>query len=274
MIKPTIGFKGLLSLPLLVLGIMVTGVIFALVIQVSPSELWQALKSEETLFALRFSLTASAGAMSLAVPLGIGAGYFLSRRDFFGKRLLDALLDLPLVMPPLIAGVGLLFLFGRGLLGEPLARMGLELVFTPWGAVVAQAFIATPIIMRNAKAAFESVNPGYQETAMVLGLAPWRVFFRVNLPLAGRSVFAGVILAWARTMGEFGATLMVAGATRMHTESLPVAVYLNLASGELGIAVSCALVLLLVCFGVLVCLRFLKPEKGGMKRSGLWPGSV
>ena len=274
MIRFGTGLGGLLALPLVFLGVMVGGVVLALAIQVSPGELWQALRSRETLFALRFSLSVSAGAMALAVPLGIASAYFLSRREFPGKRLVDALLDLPLVMPPLIAGMGLLFLFGRNLLGDHLARLGLELVFTPWGAVAAQAFIATPIVMRNAKAAFESVDPGFQETAMVLGLNPWRVFFQVNLPLAGRSVAAGVILAWARTMGEFGATLMVAGATRMHTESLPVAVYLNLASGELGIAASCALVLLVVCFGVLVFLRFLAPGGSAPKRSRPWPNSA
>jgi len=265
---------GLVALPLLGFGLLVAGVVLALVVQVDPGELWSALRAEETLFALRFSLEVSAGAMSAAIPLGIASAYFMSRRDFPGKRLLDALLDLPLVMPPLIAGVGLLFLLGRGLLGEPLARLGLGLIFTPLGAVAAQAFIATPIIIRNAKAAFESVDPGFQETAMVLGLSPWRVFFQVNLPLAGRSIAAGVILAWARTMGEFGATLMVAGATRLSTETLPIAVYLNLASGELGIAVSCALVLLAVCFGVLVCLRLLAGGRGAKKRSLPWPSSA
>lgn len=258
-------------LPLAFLGLTVAGVIAALAVQVSPGELWQALGSEETRFALSFSLAVSAGAMGLAGPLGIASAYFLARRNFPGKRLVDALLDLPLVMPPLVAGVGLLFLFGRSLLGQPLARLGLELVFTPWGAVAAQAFIAAPIITRNAKAAFESVDPGYQETAMVLGLTPWQVFYRVNLPLAGRSIAAGAILAWARTMGEFGATLMVAGATRLRTESLPVAVYLNLASGELAVAVSCALVLLVVCFGVLICLRFLASTPATEKRSRPWP---
>ncbi|MGD9125675.1 MAG: ABC transporter permease [Desulfarculaceae bacterium] len=266
--------RGLLVLPLLFFGLLVAGVVLALAIQVAPGELWRALWAEETTFALGFSLQASAGAMSLAIPLGIASAYFMSRRNFPGKRFLDALLDLPLVMPPLIAGVGLLFLLGRGLLGEPLARLGLELIFTPLGAVAAQAFIATPILMRNAKAAFESVDPGYQETAMVLGLSPWQVFYRVNLPLAGRSIVAGMILAWARTMGEFGATLMVAGATRLRTETLPIAVYLNLSSGEVDIAVSCALVLLAVCFGVLVCLRLLAGGRNSAKRSQPWPRSA
>ncbi len=266
--------SGLMTLPLIGFGLMIAGVVLALATQTGPRELWHSLRGEETLFALRFSLQVSAGAMCMSIPLGIASAYYLARREFVGRQLLDALLDLPLVMPPLIVGVGLLFLLGRDLLGEPLARMGVELVFTPLGAVVAQAFVATPIILRNAKAAFESVNPGYQETAMVLGFSPWRVFFRINLPLAWRSIAAGIILAWARTMGEFGATLMVAGATRMRTETLPVAVYLNLASGELGTAVCCALVLLAVCFAVLVMLRILGGARKEPKRRLYWPRSA
>ena len=248
----------LLTLPLACFGLLVCGVLAALATAVSPGELWAALVESETMFALRFSLMASGGAMICATLVGVTAAYLLARRSFPGKGLLEAALDIPLVMPPLVAGVGLLFLFGRGLLGQPLAKLGIHLVLNPWGAVLAQAFIATPIVLRSAQAAFESVDRGYEETAVTLGLKPMQVFTRINLPLAGRSILSGLILAWARTMGEFGATLMVAGAARFRTETLPIAVYLNIASGELGIAVSCALVLLGAAFVMLLALRLVQ----------------
>ena len=244
-----------LTLPLLFFSLLVAGVIAALLTRVSWPELSGALSHPETLFALQFSLLVSAGAMTGAILAGVPAAYFLARHGFPGKAVLETLLDIPLVMPPLIAGVGLLFLFGHNLLGEPLARIGLHIILTPWGAVAAQFFIATPIVIRSSRAAFESVDSGFEEAAQTLGLNALAIFIFVNLPLAGRSIVAGLILAWARTMGEFGATLMVAGATRFHTETLPIAVYLNISSGELGIAVSCALVLLGAAFLLLIMTR-------------------
>ena len=123
---------------------------------------------------------------------------------------------------------------------------------------MAQTFVATPIVIRSSKAAFESLDPGYAAAAMTLGLSPWKVFVKINLPLAGRSIASGIVLAWARALGEFGATLMVAGATRFRTETLPIAVYLNISSGELGIAVSCALVLVGTAFFLLCVLRLIR----------------
>ena len=235
--------------------------------RVSWPELTGALRHPETLYALRFSLMVSAGAMAAAILIGVPAAYFLARRGFWGKSVLETVLDIPLVMPPLIAGVGLLFLFGRNLLGEPLAALGIHLVLTPWGAVAAQTFVATPIVIRSARASFESVDHGYEEAARTLGLSGLTIFLRVNLPLAGRGVASGLILAWARTMGEFGATLMVAGATRFRTETLPIAVYLNISSGEVGIAVSCALVLLGTAFLLLMTTRLIQTGQAG-GRSG------
>ncbi len=248
----------ILVIPLGLVVLFVAGVLAALVSQVSSGELLSALRSSETMFALRLSFACSVGAVFVASLLGIPAAYFLARRDFRGKGAVDTLLDVPLVMPPLVAGVGLLFLLGRGMLGGPLAEFGINLVLSPWGAVVAQTFVAVPIVIRSSKAAFESVDRGYEATAMTLGLSAWKVFVKINLPLAGRNIASGIILAWARALGEFGATLMVAGATRFHTETLPIAVYLNISSGQLGTAVSCALVLVGTAFLLLLALRLVR----------------
>lgn len=248
----------LLIVPLVFFSLIVAGVLAALAVQISPGELLAAVAHPETLYALKFSLLTSCGSMALAILIGTPAAYFMARREFAGKGLLETLLDLPLVMPPLIAGVGLLFFLGHSLLGKPLSELGVHIILTRWGAVVAQAFIATPIVLRSSQAAFASVDRGYEETSMTLGLSSFQTFLKVNLPLAGRSVVSGIVLAWARTMGEFGATLMVAGATRFRTETLPIAVYLNISSGELGIAVSCALVLLIAAFLLLLLTRAIK----------------
>lgn len=251
----------LLTIPLVLFGMVVVGVLVALITQVSMAELISALTHGETLFALRMTLMISLGAVSIAIVFGVSGGYFMARRDFPGKGVVDTLLDIPLVMPPLIAGVGLLFLLGRNMLGGMLAERGIYLILSPWGAVVAQAFIATPIVLRSSKAAFQSLDGGYEAAAMTLGLSPLKTFLKINLPLAGRSILSGVILAWARAVGEFGATLMVAGATRFRTETLPIAVYLNISSGELGIAVSCALVLLGTAFILLLAMRLLRTSQ-------------
>ena len=264
----------LLTIPLIFFTLIVLGVLVALVTQVSPAQLWASICHRETLFALRFSLTTACGAMAVAILIGVSAAYFMARRDFSGKGVLETLLDLPLVMPPLVTGVGLLFLFGQQLLGMPLAELGINIVLTPLGAVVAQAFIAIPIVMRSSQAAFASVDRGYEEVAATLGLSPFEVFLKINIPLAGRSLISGIILAWARTMGEFGGTLMVAGATRFRTETLPIAIYLNISSGELGIAVSCALVLLCAAFILLFVTRMINRDRSGleMDKEGLnWP---
>lgn len=255
---------GLFSvLPLAATVLLVLGVLLALAIRLSPGELWMALSAAETLFALRLSLLTSLAALGMAAALGVPAGWLLARRSFPGRAAVDALLDLPLVMPPLVAGIGLLFLFGRRMLGEPLARLGIEILFSPLGVIVAQGFVATLVLLRAAKGAFLAVDPRMAEVASTLRASPWNVFVSVELPLAAPGLAAGAMLAWARAVGEFGATLILAGATRHRTETLPVAVFLNIATGETGVAVACALMLLAVTFVLLLAIRSL----GGMRRT-------
>ena len=267
-------FDRILTVPLILFSLIVVGVLLALTTQVSMSELKEAVFHKETSFALRFSLTTSTCAMIIAIIIGVTSAYFMARCSFPGKGILETILDLPLVMPPLIIGVGLLFFLGQDMLGGYLAKIGINFIFNPSGAVAAQTFIATPIVMRSAQAAFASVDRGYEEAAETLGLGPMDVFIKVNIPLAGRNLLSGIVMAWARTMGEFGGTLMVAGASRFHTETLPIAVYLNISSGELGIAVSCALVLLGTAFILLLVSKLLNRDRQGLRedKSGTqWP---
>ncbi|MCF8481662.1 MAG: ABC transporter permease [Rhodospirillum sp.] len=249
---------------LAVIALTILGALGALIGQLPLDRLLEALGQEETLFALLMSLRTSALALGLALFLGIPAAWLLARRRFPGKVLVETLLDLPMVTPPLVAGMGLLFLLGRE--GPVVGVLGMDpfgLLFSPAGVVLAQTYIAVSVLTRSARAAFQAVNPDYAGQAATLGLSPGWAFLLVEVPMAGRGLVSAAILAWARALGEFGATLMVAGATRMRTETLPMAVFLNIASGETEIAIACALLLLSLAFCLLLGIRALT---GGSER--------
>lgn len=237
------------------LGIM--GVLLSLIVQLGPLEIYDTFFSPETLFALKLSLATSALAVLIALILGIPTAFLLARRQFPGKFIVDTFLDIPLVMTPLIIGMGLLFLFSPDLAGGLLQRAGINLLFSPQGAVIAQAFIATPLIIRSCRNTFEEIDIKYDQAGSTLGLSNIEVFLLILLPMARNGILSGTVLAWTRTLGEFGATLMVAGASRFHTETLPIAVYLNLTSGEIAIAVTCAWILIVIGFFLLLILKWL-----------------
>jgi len=235
----------------------VFGVLLALSAQVRMEEILRTLFAAETLFALRLSLLTSVSAVAIALFLGVPAAYILARKQFPGKFIVDTFLDIPLVMTPLVIGMGLLFLFGPELAGGALERIGVNLLFSPGGAVVAQAFIATPLMIRSCRNTFEEIDIQFDRVASTLGLRDAEIFFLILLPMARNGILSGTVLAWTRTLGEFGATLMVAGATRFRTEMLPITVYLNLTRGELSIAVTCAWILIAIGFLLLLLLKWL-----------------
>lgn len=246
-------------IPLGTLLALILGVLGGLFLQLPLSQTWRMLATEEIRFALRLTLLTSGTATIIALALGIPSGYFLARHSFTGKVLVDTLIDLPMTMPPLLAGVGLLFLLSNDAVGHALRLLGVEFLFTPAGAVLAQVLIAAPIMTRTCRSAFAAVDARYEKAAQTLGLMPHQVFRRVTLPMAKPVILSGVVLCWARAVGEFGATLMVAGATRYKTETLPMAVYLNISSGEMGVALVCAWLLILTAFAVLVVMQQIRP---------------
>ncbi len=244
-------------LPTGLLVFLIVGVLVGLFVHLPWSSVVTTLASEEIAFALRLTLLTSGVATLVAVLLGVPAGHFLAREDFRGKIVVDTLIDLPMTMTPLVAGVGLLFLLGSDPVRQALDRFGIQLLFTPWGAILAQVLIVTPVMTRTARAAFAAIDTRYEQAAQTLGLKPVQVFLRVSLPMARSVLLSGVVLCWARAVGEFGATLMVAGATRFRTETLPIAVFLNISSGELGIALICAWLLIMTGFLVLLVMRWI-----------------
>lgn len=181
--------------------------------------------------------------------------WLLARSAFPGKRLLEALLDLPTVLPPVVAGLGLLLVFGRnGLLGPPLEIVGIELAFSTAAVVLAQLFVAAPLYLRAAKTGFMAASRGAEEAARSCGATPWQSFWRVTLPLAWPFLLEGLALAWGRALGEFGATMLFAGSLAGRTRTMPLAIYSALES-DIGPALLLSALLSLVAFGLLWLVR-------------------
>ena len=234
----------LLGLPLL-----------SLVVRIPPAALLARLGDPLILQALRLSLVTSVAATVVVVGVGLPAAYLLALREFRGKRLLETLIDVPMVLPPTVAGVALLTAFGRnGLAGPALAMLGISVPFTTLAVVVAQAFVSAPFFINAARAGFAEVDRKYLDAAATLRAPPAYTFLRVLAPLAAPSLLAGAAMSWARALGEFGATITFAGNMPGITQTMPLAVYLALQS-DLEAAVTLSVLLLLVSFAVLLGVR-------------------
>lgn len=218
---------------------------------------------ETAWIALRLTLKVAAWATALNLLLGVAVGYALSRWRFAGRDLLDAVFTLPMVMPPTVLGYYLLVLIGsRGPIGSwLLEHFGIRLIFTWQAAVIAAMIVSFPLVFKAARAAFEIVDPQLEDAARTLGIGEWSVFFRVSLPLAWRGILAGVLLAFARALGEFGATLMVAGSIVGKTQTLSIAVYEAVQAGQDETANFLVAVTSLTCIAVLLAAGWLVPGR-------------
>lgn len=227
----------------------------SLVLRIPPADLVVRLRDPLILQALRLSLFTSLAATIIVAGLGLPVAYLLATAEFRGKRALEAFIDLPMVLPPTVAGVALLTAFGRtGLAGHALGAVGISLPFTTLGVVVAQAFVAAPFFVGAARAGFAEVDRKYLDVAATLRAAPGYTFLRVLVPLAAPSLLAGAAMSWARALGEFGATITFAGNMPGVTQTMPLAVYLALQS-DLDAAVALSVLLLLVSLTVLLSIR-------------------
>ena len=213
--------------------------------------------------ALGLSLKVALWATGIDLVLGVAAGYALARCRFPGRELVDSLLLLPMVLPPTVLGYYLLVVIGRrGWLGGWLERsFGIQLVFTWQGAVIAAAVVAFPFVCKSARAAFEGVDVQLEQAAHVLGLGKVAVFFRVTLPLAWRGILAGLLLAFARAFGEFGATLMVAGSIPGKTQTLSIAVYEAVQAGQDDLANLLVVLTSATCVAVLLLAGRIAPMR-------------
>jgi molybdate transport system permease protein len=224
------------------------------------------LATPEALGALRLSVLCSLAATAVAIVAGLPLAWVQARGRFRGRALLRAVTMLPVVLPPVVGGAALLAAFGRhGLLGRWLdATLGVRLPFTPAGTVLAEAFVATPFFVLTVEAALRAVDGRLEDAARTLGAGPWTVFRRITIPLAAPSIAAGALVAWARALGEFGATITFAGNVPGRTQTLPLAVYLML-HDDADAAVAVSMLLLAVSVTVLVLLRgrWLAPGRAG-----------
>jgi len=230
----------------------------AIFLRVPIGTLLAQLRSSVALDALRISMKTSLVALAFIVIAGTPVAYVLGTKRFRGRMLLTTLLELPLVLPPAVAGIGLFAAFGRfGLLGSSLRALGIELPFTWVAVVMAQAFVAMPFYVRQAIAGFASVDSQLLGASRTLGASSTRTFFRVAAPLAGQSLSAGAALAWARALGEFGATTMFAGSLEGTTQTLPLAIYAQFSSANLDVALAMSALLVAVSAGILVTTKLL-----------------
>ena len=220
---------------------------------------WQTALSDltttEALTALRLSFVVSLAATALALVLGVPLAWVYARVPFPGRDVARALTTLPMILPPVVGGVALLFAFGRrGLFGPALEAIGIRVPFTTFGAILAATFVAMPFLVLTVEAGLRSMDRRYEDAARTLGAGRWLVFRRVTLPLIAPSVFAGAVLCWARALGEFGATVTFAGNFPGTTQTLPLAVYIALETRP-EVAIVLSLVLLAVALAILVLMR-------------------
>lgn len=234
----------LLVLPgLLLLGLFAVPLL-ALVARAVNADFWSHVLSAQALAALRLSLITSLITVLITMLAGTPLAYVLARWKFSSKTYLELLIDLPIVLPPSVAGVALLIAFGRqGIVGQFLGSLNISLPFTAAAVVIAQIFVAAPLYVRAARIGFAEIDIQIEEAARVEGASQWQLFRYVMFPLAGRALISGAILTWTRALGEFGATMLFAGNLEGVTQTMPMAIYLGF-ERNLGIAVALSAVLI------------------------------
>jgi molybdate transport system permease protein len=227
----------------------------ALLFHEPPSEVWSEMLQPDVFQALQLSLLTTTLSALLAVLFGLPVAYVLARIDFPGRKLLETLVTLPTVLPPVVAGVALLLAFGRvGLVGRYLDMLGITIPFTTVAVVMAQTFVAAPFFINSTKAGLEQLDRRYELAAYTLRASPFYAFRRVVLPLIRPALLAGIGLSWARALGEFGATITFAGNFPGTTETMPIAVYIT-SESDLDKSIALSVVLLAVSFAILLALR-------------------
>lgn len=248
-IIPSMILVTLLGLPLL-----------ALIMRSLDKDFFSYALSPSALTALRLSLITSLISVVIAIAFGTPLAYMLARWEFFGKSFLELLIDLPVVLPPSVAGLALLIAFGRqGVFGSVLSMIGISLPFTTTAVIMAQTFVSAPLYVRAARIGFAEVDIQMEEAAHVEGANQWQLFSEVMFPLAGRALIGGAILAWTRALGEFGATILFAGNLEGVTQTMPLAIYLGF-ERNLGVAIALSVMLVGVSVILLLLTRSLEKK--------------
>jgi molybdate transport system permease protein len=225
-----------------------------------------SLSSPVLVQAIQLSLVTTLTTLLLVITFGTPVAYFNARHSYHGKRIIETLIDLPIILPPAVAGIALLLAFGRrGLLGQYFNILGINIAFTTTAVILAQTFVSSPFYIRQATTSFEDVDPDYERAAHTLGASGAGTFFRVTVPIALNGLVSGALMTWARALGEFGATIIFAGNLQGVTQTMPLAIYSEL-DISLNIAVYLAIILVLISFPIIITVKVLTlKEKGAVK---------
>ena len=231
--------------------------VVALFFRTTPELFISTLSTPEVISALSLSLFTSVVSLGIVIIVGTPFAYVHCRNEYPGKVVIDTLIDLPLVLPPAVAGLALLVLWGRaGLLGQYLSLSGISIAFTTLAVIMAQIFVASPFYLRQAKSLFDQLDPAYELTARTLGASPARVFAKVVVPLTAGGLISGAVMTFGRALGEFGATIMFAGNMPGVTQTMPLAVYVSMA-GDFNVGLTISILLVLISFAIMIAIRLL-----------------
>jgi molybdate transport system permease protein len=247
-------FNGAVISALVILTLFFLGIVASLISYTDWNTFVSALLSEEILFAIRLSVITATITTIISMLIAIPVAYAISRTEFPGKDIVDSMLDLPIVISPIALGACLLVFFNTAV-GAAINDNVIKFVFAVPGIVLAQITVVCALAIRLLKSSFDSIDPRYEQVSRTLGCSKPEAFFRVTLPLAKNGLIAAGILTWARAMGEFGATVTLAGATPMKTETLPIAIFLSLANANVSKAIAVIFILIAIAVAALLLLR-------------------
>jgi molybdate transport system permease protein len=238
---------------LILLLVFFVGIVISLLTYTDWKTFWLALFSKEIIFAVTLSLFTATVATIISIIIAVPVAYTISKTQFWGKDIIDSLLDLPIVISPIALGAALLVFFNTGV-GAAI-NANIRFVFAIPGIILAQITVVSALAIRLLKSTFDSIDPRYEQVGRTLGCSKPEAFFRIVVPLAKNGLISSCILTWARAIGEFGATVMIAGATAMKTETLPIAIFLSLSSGDVNKAVAVIFILIAIAIAALLIMR-------------------
>lgn len=254
-------FKVILGLfTLLLLSLIVAAILSVLVKGLAGIN--ESIRIPEIQFSIKLSLITSVISTILCIIFAIPIAYFTERLNAPGKRIINTILNIPLALPPVVSGVALLLLFGTTSFGRKLASLGLKFVFDVKGVVLAQFFVNISYMIRILKSTFSDIDPKLEFVGRTLGCTQFQSFIKITLPLAKNGLIAGTVITWARALGEFGAAMMLVGATRMKTETLPTSLYLNMSTGDIQLAMASATIIILISIVALLVFENVGSGKG------------
>ena len=247
-----------LSLPLVAFLLIPLG---ALLLRLSLTDLLTHLLQPQVAQAIALSMATTSITLLITLLIGTPVGYLLGRGEFRGQRMLDTLIDLPMVLPPAVAGIALLLAFGRrGLFGQYLDDIGIHVAFTQSAVILAQLFVAAPFYVKSAATGFAAIDQELEHAAALDGANGWQIFRLITVPLAWTALLGGAVMTWARALGEFGATIIFAGNFPGRTQTMPLAIYLGFEL-DLNVALTLAVILLAASFLVLLVVKGLLGQK-------------